>query len=367
MKKFCIFTALFISALTATANSPYASKVFEFRPAPGQFVNELPETDETTTAEDVVRLVEEQICGAKMPGLVSLGSWGGYVVFGFDHPVINVAGEYDFKIYGNATLTNEDRTGGSSEPGIVMVSMDENGDGLPNDTWYQLAGSAYNDPKTIRNYSITYFKPAADATEDKYIRWTDSEGTTGFLPRNSFHSQSYWPSWIEGDNMTFYGDRLPANAVDTSGDGRNFVLMKFDFGYVDNLPNNELKGFNLDWALDAEGQPVKLPRADFFKVYTAENQVCGWLGETSTEVAGAEDLHPDDEDSGVRTATMDCRLSVTGKTLTARGLAYPLHIYSYAGQLLNTFNGENVEVNLESLPTGLYIAKSGGATLRFLR
>ena len=24
------------------------------------------------------------------------------------------------------------------------------------------------------------------------------------------------------------------------------------------------------------------------------NQKCGWLGETSTEVAGAEDLHPDE-------------------------------------------------------------------------
>ena len=44
---------------------------------------------------------------------------------------INVPGEYDFKIYGNAyydtfgTLTG--KLGGSSEPGIVLVSKDVNG------------------------------------------------------------------------------------------------------------------------------------------------------------------------------------------------------------------------------------------------
>jgi hypothetical protein len=29
------------------------------------------------------------------------------------------------------------------------------------------------------------------------------------------------------------------------------------------------------------------------KVYTALNQQAGWLGETSTEIMGAEDLHPE--------------------------------------------------------------------------
>ena len=52
-------------------------------------------------------------------------------------------------------------------------------------------------------------------------------------------------------------------------------------------------GFKIDWAVDDEGNPVELKQIDFVKVYNAMLQDCGWLGETSTEVAGAIDLHPD--------------------------------------------------------------------------
>ena len=51
----------------------------------------------------------------------------------------------------------------------------------------------------------------------------------------------------------------------------------------------------MGWAIDDDGNPVKLASIDFVKVYTAMNQWCGWVGETSTEVAGAIDLHPDAE------------------------------------------------------------------------
>ena len=38
---------------------------------------------------------------------------------------------------------------------------------------------------------------------------------------------------------------------------------------------------------------MELDHIDFVKVYCGQMYYCGWLGETSTEVAGAEDLHPD--------------------------------------------------------------------------
>ena len=47
----------------------------------------------------------------------------------------------------------------------------------------------------------------------------------------------------------------------------------------------------IDWAIDAKGNKVHLPGIDFVKVYNGLNQQCGWLGETSTEVMGAIDLH----------------------------------------------------------------------------
>ena len=52
-------------------------------------------------------------------------------------------------------------------------------------------------------------------------------------------------------------------------------------------------GFKIDWAVDELGRHVNLTHIDFIKVYNAINQYCGWIGETSTEVAGAVDFHPD--------------------------------------------------------------------------
>ena len=54
-------------------------------------------------------------------------------------------------------------------------------------------------------------------------------------------------------------------------------------------------GFKIDWAVDDRGRHVNLTHIDFIKVYNAVNQYCGWIGETSTEVAGGIDYHPDAE------------------------------------------------------------------------
>ena len=311
MKK--IFTLISLSvALMASSASPYLYKVYEFVPAPGQFVNEMPEYEDGDDAETMNAKVEEQICGDQMPGMISLGAWGGYVVVGFDHPVVNVVGEYDFKIYGNAFKSNQASDGGSCEPGIVMVSYDENGNGIPDDTWYELAGSEYMKPETTRKYKITYNRPdenrAIGADPDPnnkyicdrtYIKWEDNKNKTGYVMRNVYHRQSYWPEWIEDAEISFDGTLLADNAYDQSGNGSYFVLKFYDWGYVDNQPNAEDVGFKIDWAVDADGNSVNLTHIDFIKVYSAVNQCCGWIGETSTEVCGGEDLHPEAVLTGV--------------------------------------------------------------------
>lgn len=140
--------------------SPYIAKVYEFCPAPGQFVNDMPRYAEGDTYEDMIRKVEESICGTTEV-MVSLGAYGGYVTFGFDHTVVNVPGEYDFRIWGNAfyELNKPEEKGGSAEPGIVYVSYDVNCNGKPDDAWYELAGSEYYKPETLHDYTITYAKP----------------------------------------------------------------------------------------------------------------------------------------------------------------------------------------------------------------
>lgn len=288
------------------AYTPYISKVLEFRPMPGQFVNELPRYEDGDTEADMCAKVLESI-GAKNEVLVSLGGYGGYVTFSFDHTVANVPGEYDFMVKGNAFYASGNpsgtgRPGGSSEPGIVMVSLDCNGNGLPDDEWYELAGSEYYKDETKHNYTLTYHRPGADhvavpensfITDKEYIKYTGSDGAEGWIEQLSFHRQDYWPAWIAEDELSFTGTMLASNAIDESGAGSYFVLYCYDWGYTDNHPNSnkDLCSFNLEWAVDADGNPVKLAGADFIRVYTGVNQQCGWLGETSTEISGAVDLH----------------------------------------------------------------------------
>lgn len=286
------------------AYSRYISTVYEYRPAPGQFVNELPQYEEGNTAADMAQKAQACIAG-KSDKLITLGGFGGYVTFGFDHSVVNVRGQYDFKILGNAFYSpsnpNPDRgKGGSCEPGIVEVSFDRNQNGLPDDTWYELAGSAYRHADTRHHYQITYYRPDEDhvaipkksesLTDTAYIFWRDNDGQSGYIPKNAFHQQDYFPRWLS-DTITFAGTRLPKNAVKAAGN--YWLLYAFDWGYADNHPNDstDLVSFDIDWAVDADGNSVHLPCIDFVRVYTAENQTCGWIGETSTEISRAEDLH----------------------------------------------------------------------------
>lgn len=282
----------------------YISRVYEYCPAPGQFVNEMPRFEDGDTYADILQKAEECIQG-KNDIMITLGGYGGYVTFGFDHTVINVPGEYDFRIWGNCfyELLQPEKKGGSSEPGIVMVSYDENCNGIPDDEWYELAGSEYNSPKTLHNYKIAYHKPDPDrpivADDDNslddiyYIKWTDNTGATGYMPKNYFHTQDYYPKWIAQNQISFAGSLLASNAEDISGVGTYYVLYSYPWGYVDNHPNEyeDLNSFDISWAVDENGNRVNLPGADFIRVYTGINQYCGWLGETSTEISRAQDLH----------------------------------------------------------------------------
>ena len=106
--------------------------------------------------------------------------------------------------------------------------------------------------------------------------------------KNPFHKQPYYPQWLEEDEYTLHGTILPKNAVYTT----MWVLNPFGFGYADNYPNNDDRAkLKIDWAVDSKGQSVKLPGIHFVKVYNAMDQMCGDIGETSTEITGATDLH----------------------------------------------------------------------------
>ncbi|WP_291287388.1 hypothetical protein [Flavobacterium sp.] len=291
----------------------YIAKVFEFKPAPGQFINDLPAANDGDTAERILSRANTYL--AKKNGdLVSLGAFGGYVVFGFDHTVVNVKGKRDFRVLGNAFWaeanpnSNSTMRGGSSEAGVIMVAYDKNKNGLPDDEWYEIEGGGHKMPKTIQHYEITYYRPDPNKkpvpggttgtvgfVDMEYIYWKDNQGKSGYLIQNNAynHSLDYWPKWLRDQaSITFKGTRLPDNAVDESGTGSYFVQYAFLYGYADNAPNgDDDSAIDINWAIDKNGNKVMLPGIDFVKVYNGLNQQAGWLGETSTEIMGATDLH----------------------------------------------------------------------------
>lgn len=295
--------------------SPYISHVFDYLPAPGQFVNKLPKYDEGDTHEDMVAKTASHLVGENAT-MITLGGWGGYVTFGFDHTIANVSGKRDFTINGNAfgAAANprpDAPFGGSCEPAVIMVAYDKNKNGKPdddewyeikgsgnftaeNESWYEMAVNNKNDVRTFRDYEMTFYRPVNDdeAPIKNYIYWTDNQGQEGYKVKNGFHKQSYYPGWIKEDKITYKGIRLADNGIDESGQGSYYVLYAFRYGYADNYPNHsENAGIDIDWAIDKEGKPANLPGIDFVKVYNGVDKENGWLGEASAEIAGAYDLH----------------------------------------------------------------------------
>lgn len=383
--------AAFAGILPAGANSPYVSKVYEYRPAPGQFVNELPEYEEGDTEAQMVAKCEEYIVGQARGSLLSLGSFGGYIVFGFDHPIVNVPGEYDFNIFGNAFKGDPELgNGASAEPGIVMVSRDTNGNGIPDDEWFQLEGSEYWKSTTFHGCDITYSKPDmsrpvnADPdpddryiTDRTYIHWTSNDPSKpqGYVMRNSYHTQSYWPLWIDGETISYNGiTRLADNFTLGTYEGHSYYSQKpYGWGYADNQANDDCPGFKIDNAVDAQGNPVALSKIDFIKVYTALNQYCSWLGETSTEIMGAVDLHPDV--SGVEGTSADEKAitfagcSSSSLSLLNSGETVEAVIYSPSGSLClqQPINSGYSTIDVSSLAPGIYLLRAAGATLKFAK
>lgn len=278
------------------SSSKFINNIYEYIPAPGQYTND--EGFGTMSA------AQNLLVGKARQGLISLGGFGGYIVFGFDHTIENGKG-VDIGIYGNP-LTGDNMEW--SEPAIVMVMQDLNGNGIPDDgPWLELAGSEYHKTETIKNYKITYYNPK-NLTSD--IKWTDNQGKEGAVLRNVFHNQAYYPSWIANqDQISFTGTLLKP----TLFDGDIITNKPFAWGYTDNGSedykalmdtNGEAYNvFDISWAVDQNGKPVELKYVDFVKVYTAQNSNGNpyepdldnprsrFLGEVSSEIGGAIDLH----------------------------------------------------------------------------
>ncbi len=291
---FIICLSVFISI---SVNAQYISEVLSYTPAPGQFINTIYGNPDAA----------QSIIGGTN-GTVSLGAFGGYIIFKLENPIDNSPENpfgIDFTIFGNAT-------GSNSEPAIVSVMKDENKNGLPDDTWFELAGSNYFFSSTVHNYEITYTNPNQSSATD--IPWYDNTGENGYVFANDYHTQPYYPSSenFPDINQTEYslsGTKISGNINKTN---ESYIISyPAAFGYADNkkrgdmtssLPDNpytsETEGmggdsFDISWAVDQNGNYIDLDTIHFIKVYCAVNDNLGWLGEVSSEISGAIDIAPE--------------------------------------------------------------------------
>ena len=327
---------------TFTAST--GSKIYAYLPAPGQFTNEGITTGGWGDAYDSTGSLKNNTATG-----VSLGFYGGYVVYDFgqityENQVYQGGGIYnssttpygtDFIVFGNGFWAN-------SEPGLIQVSKDGT-------TWYDIAGSKYYDSAvTFKNQTITYTVPTANHTEDVDYELSDiqnnygtpqsidySGSISGTIGTNAFHYHGWFPyntnyfvartstasemskidtlpfasrTLSDGvtNTLTFTGLRLAS--VNTSN------TQDYQFGYADVHANVSLGGttsynpysridsssvwsivsngtsggdpIDISWAVTSTGAPAKLDAIRFVRVYTGVAQMNGMFGEVSTEVCG---------------------------------------------------------------------------------
>ena len=255
----------------ATGTKTVTITAVDYNPAPGQFVNEMPEYVSGMTRQQIQQAALADIQRGRG---VSLGGFGGYIVMELSEPIKHRPDGLDFKVLGNAFK-------GSAEPGVVEVSTDGT-------QWYALAGQNWDEAE--RNLTITYYQPAEEATPQQYIRWTTSDGQSGWMMRKpGFHTDHpYFPGWEDGiSSITFTATKLPNNwFFDSSTE--NYVG-EARLGYADSCPNNSAESWlNLANAVDAANRPVTVDNVRYIKVTTGVIDSNTVTGECSTEVMGIQ-------------------------------------------------------------------------------
>lgn len=247
-----------------------AANAFYYIPAPGQYIGLM-------TGETIASALQElqAWCDAGYDTYHMIGSFGGYYIVGFDHSVNNVEGKADLQINGNPFA-------GWCESGIVWVMQDENGNGQPDDTWYEIKGSETGKPATKQRYAITYYKPKD--VNSSVVMWTDNMGKTGTVTRGGY------PKIIADDYYTLTGTCLASTVLET---GISYSEC-YEWGYVDGISSNPLRPTGQFWledAIQADGSPANLQYIDFVKVHTAINSMTQNVGEISTEACMPFDLN----------------------------------------------------------------------------
>lgn len=279
--------------LVDCSSNDYVNQILDFQPAAGQFIN-------NEKLNNPIEVYCEPLGGtttaANNASIVSLGGFGGYIVFSFPETIEN-GPEFDFIVYGNAYWNADNPQNRWIEPGYVEISVDSNDNGEPDDSWYLIPGSHIVDGDSDGNYeehkeSITYHISDTHLPPENKNHYPDSE----YYPEmeDSYELNAYLlPEEVCGtvnnpdpnnEQVWGYADINPSLSIGQyTADDPKLVGLDADTRGGD--------AFDINWAINPDtGTPANLSAVDFIKITNGCNEIEGAMGEVSTEIDGVVKL-----------------------------------------------------------------------------
>jgi hypothetical protein len=278
-------------AFNFAATSPFATRVLEYSAAPGQFVND-PFFNEPEKA-----IGPPSGGGTSAPNnesIVTLGGFGGYIVLGFDHTVmddpLNSFG-LDAIVFSNAYWVGGNPDRHWAECATIEISRDENANGLADDAWYLIPGSHLTPPLARSSHiwnsgtTTNAFQLPADPFGAMVVvnpvAGTGNEGIYGYA--------EYSPTLFLGDmdgNDEIDDENVAPEEFYTVPDD------PFEVGMTPGSGGGD--AFDIAWAIDpTTGEPTNLEGFDFIRITTPIHIILPSIGEKSAEIDAVADVAAD--------------------------------------------------------------------------
>ena len=288
-------------ATPAPAQSPFATAVIEFAPAPGQYVNDPYYND---PSKALGRPYGDGFVEPGESSLVTLGGFGGYVVLGFEQTVrddpANPFG-LDAIVYGNAFWVSGNPNRRWAECGFIEISRDVNSNGLADDLWYLIRGSHITDltgQYEEQTWDVYIAEPTYPPPDVLWLPpgatgvWT----TEGYrLPPEIFETiivENPNGEDAEKEAIFGYADFSPTEDLPTGKTAEVFYARPdnpFKVGLTPGCGGGD--GFDVAWAIDpATGEAANLDGFDHVRITTALNLIDLPFGELSTEIDAVADV-----------------------------------------------------------------------------
>lgn len=305
---------LHLLSTAALATSPFATRVIDYSPAPGQFVR-------NPQFSDPSRALGPPVGGGTVTAddtkVVTLGGFGGSITLAFDHRVLddprNPMG-LDAIVFGNAIHVSGNPNRRFAEAATIEISLDVNANGLADDAWYVIRVPQMAMPPTAAISTRTWDDNIADPTfPPGQASWVPA-GKSGvwqthgyLLPASAFAApvltnpngttattEGIW-GIADHTPTLILGDLNADNIVDDAAASPAWFYTWPDDPFSVGITPGACGGdaFDIAWAVDpATGLPAMLPGFDFIRITTAVDAINVPFGEVSAEIGGVADVTP---------------------------------------------------------------------------